>query len=95
MPRRPRPRSRAPDDIHQPIVSDEDETRLDSRETSDDDALTDSAVEDDEEDVDAPRIVQWADEDDLKDDDQRSSDEQSAPGPSNLVSIMERILRLS
>ena len=99
MPRRPRPRSRArptnrADANHEPVVSDQDEARLDGQEHPDDDALTDSAVEDDEDDVDAPRIVQWADEDDLKEDHESSSDESNAPEPSNLVSKKENILRL-
>ena len=101
MPRRPRPRSRAPptnraDDIYQLVVSDQDEAQLDLQgHPDDDDALTDSDVEDDDEnDVDAPRIVQWADgEDDLEEDDQSSFDEPGIPGPSNLVSRKERILR--
>jgi len=100
MPRRPRPRSRArptnrADDIHQPVASDQDEAWIDRQgQPDDDDVLTDSAAEDDDGDVDAPRIVQWVDEHDLEEEDQSSSDEQDAPGPSNLVSRKEHILRL-
>ncbi|KAJ7071067.1 DUF947-domain-containing protein [Mycena amicta] len=87
MPRRPRPLSRiAPKaGSPQPVASDAEHSNEERNEEE-------SGISEEDEDVDAPRVVQWVDDD--QDDLQAEFEDNETPGPSTLNSLEQDLSSL-